>query len=92
MPTNYARHVSTKATPQTEPVRGKQQVQNEAGGYVFQVDCWTRLHRFLILGHEGGGYYATEKARTIETVDCIASEPIDEEYVIIGARRNVGEA
>ncbi len=70
MSTDYAQHVSTKVTPQTEPVRDKQQVQNEAGGYVFQVDCWTRFHRFLILGHEGG-YYATERNRTIETVDCI---------------------
>jgi 60 kDa SS-A/Ro ribonucleoprotein len=69
--TNYARHVSTKQTPQTQPVRGKNQVQNEAGGYVFPVSCWTQLHRFLILGHEGGGYYATEKKRTLETVDCI---------------------
>ena len=71
MPSRYARHVSTKATPQTQPVRGKQQVCNDAGGYVFPVDCWTRLHRFLILGHEGGGYYATEKKRTLETVDAI---------------------
>ena len=71
MSANYARHVSTETTLQTEPIRGKQQVRNEAGGYVFPVDCWTQLHRFLILGHEGGGYYATEKKRTIETVDCI---------------------
>jgi 60 kDa SS-A/Ro ribonucleoprotein len=69
--TNYARHVSTKCTPQRCPVRGKNQVQNEAGGYVFAVSCWTQLHRFLILGHEGGGYYASEKKRTLETVDCI---------------------
>jgi len=71
MPANYARHVSSKTTPQTQPVRGKSQVRNEAGGYVFAVSCWTQLHRFLILGHEGGGYYATEKKRTLETVDCI---------------------
>lgn len=71
MTADYARFVSTLATPQTEPVRGKQQVQNEAGGFVFKVDCWTRLHRFLILGHEGGCYYATEKQRVLETVDCI---------------------
>lgn len=67
----YARHVSTKSTPQTQQVRGKAQVKNEAGGYVFAVDCWTRLHRFLILGNEDGSYYATERQRTLETVDCI---------------------
>ncbi len=83
MSADYARHVSTKVTPQSEPVHGKQQVQNEAGGFVFQVDCWTRLHRFLILGHEGGGYYATEKKRTIETVVCI------DEALTIDPRRAV---
>jgi len=67
----YANHVSTKTTPQTQPVRGKNQVRNEAGGYIFAVDCWTQFHRFLILGHEGGSYYATERKRTLETVDCI---------------------
>jgi len=68
---NYARHVSTKCTSQRCAVRGKSQVQNEAGGYVFPVSCWTQLRRFLILGHEGGSYYATEEKRTLETVDCI---------------------
>lgn len=79
MTADYARFVSRLATPQTEPVRGKQQVQNEAGGYVFKVDCWTRLHRFLILGHEGGCYYATEKQRVLETVDCI-DDAVDADY------------
>lgn len=67
----YAGHVSTKKTPQTSPVRGKTQVCNDAGGFVFPVDCWTQLHRFLILGNEGGSYYATERQRVTETVDCI---------------------
>lgn len=80
MSVNYAQHVQTKATPQTEQIRSKQQVQNEAGGYVFKVDCWTRLHRFLILGNEDGCYYATEKMRTIETVDCI-DEAVAVDYV-----------
>ena len=68
---DYARHVSTKNTPQSTPVRGRDQVCNEAGGYVFPVTWEVQLRRFLILGHEGGCYYATEKKRTIETVDCI---------------------
>jgi len=71
MTAKYTRHVSTKTTPQTVAIRGKNQIQNEAGGFVFQVDCWTRLHRFLILGNEGGSYYASEQKRVLETVDCI---------------------
>lgn len=71
MMANYAQHVSTKNTPQNQPIRGKDQVKNEAGGYVFQVTWQTRLRRFLILGNEGGSYYATERQRVVETVDCI---------------------
>ncbi len=33
---------------------------NSAGGYACQVDDWTRLDRFLILGAEGGTYYIAE--------------------------------
>jgi 60 kDa SS-A/Ro ribonucleoprotein len=59
--TKYAKHVSTKVTPQSEPIPGSAQVKNSAGGYAFAVDDWTRLDRFLILGSEGGSYYATER-------------------------------
>lgn len=67
----YASDVQTKSTPQTEPVRGKNQIKNRAGGYGFQLDDWGRLDRFLILGHEGGTYYATRRELSFETVYCI---------------------
>lgn len=68
---SYADDVQTVSTPPTEPIRGKNQVKNNAGGYVFQVDDWARLDRFLILGHEGGTYYATQRSLSFETVDCL---------------------
>ena len=58
----YAQHLSRSSTPQTEALPG--QVANSAGGYSYGVDCWTRLDRFLILGCEGGSYYATERKLT----------------------------
>lgn len=67
----YANDVQTKKTDPTQPVRGKNQVQNNAGGFVFQVDDWSRLDRFLILGHEGGTYYASQRSLSLETVDCL---------------------
>lgn len=67
----YARDVQSTSTPQTEPIRGKNQIKNRAGGYGFQLDDWGRLDRFLILGHEGGSYYATQRELSFETVDCI---------------------
>jgi 60 kDa SS-A/Ro ribonucleoprotein len=69
----YAGHVSTRVTPQTEKVFGRtDQVLNSAGGFVFAVDDWTRLDRFLVLGAEGGTYYASEAKLTRENAECVA--------------------
>ncbi len=74
----YREHFSTRKTPQSETIPGKTMIKNEAGGYVFPVDDWKRLDRFLILGSEGGTYYASEKKLTIENaqavVRCIAAD------------------
>lgn len=67
----YARHLSKTVTPQNEPVPGKNMVPNSAGGYGFVVDDWVRLDRFLILGSEGGSYYATERALTRENAAAV---------------------
>jgi len=55
---------NTKVTPQSEPIPGSNQVPNSAGGHSFEVDIWTRLNRFLILGTEGGTYYIRQKELT----------------------------
>lgn len=62
----FAQHVSSRQTPQSEPVFGRDQVANNAGGYVFQIDKWAHLARFLILGSSGGTYYVSEKKLTRE--------------------------
>ena len=41
------------------------------GGYAWAVDDWTRLDRFLVLGSEGGSYYATERALTAENASAV---------------------
>ena len=77
--TNYARHVSALATPQREQAR-RDQRQNLAGGYAFVLDLWARLDRWLVLGCEGGSYYASEQAmtrdnaRTVE--ECLAADGV----------------
>lgn len=63
--------VSTRETPQSEPIPGKEMVRNTAGGFGFQVDDWHRLDRFLVLGNEGGTYYASERKLTRENADCV---------------------
>jgi 60 kDa SS-A/Ro ribonucleoprotein len=62
--TNYAKHVSSKVTPQSEAIPGSGQVANSAGGFSFEISPFQKLDRFLILGNEGGSYYADEKAMT----------------------------
>ena len=56
-------------TPQSAPIPGTSQVANSEGGFVFAVDDWTRLDRFLILGSEGGSFYATEQKLTRENAE-----------------------
>lgn len=78
MSTNYTAHFNTRETPQNEPIPGYNQVQNSAGGYSFAVDKWVQARRFLILGSEGGSYYASEKKLTRENATavmaCIAED------------------
>ncbi|MEU7003944.1 TROVE domain-containing protein [Nonomuraea sp. NPDC046570] len=64
--------VSAIATPQTRPIPGRTgQVENAAGGYVFDKDLWTKLEDFLILGTTGGTYYAGEDQLTAENADVL---------------------
>lgn len=81
----YAQHVSTLATPQSEPIPGKPQVQNSAGGYAFALDPWKRLDRFLILGNAGGTYYTGERELTVENAACI-SQLLDGDAAAVVAR------
>ncbi|MDI3282981.1 TROVE domain-containing protein [Polyangium sp. 15x6] len=60
---NYIQHFAALFTRQKEKAR-PDQVENYAGGFVFELDDWGRLDRWLVLGCEGGTYYATERALT----------------------------
>jgi 60 kDa SS-A/Ro ribonucleoprotein len=77
--TRYAKHFSTRATPQSEPIPGTPMIANSAGGFTFAVDRWKRLERFLILGSEGGSYYERESALTTDNAtavhECLAEDP-----------------
>jgi len=63
------KHYSTVVTPQSQPIPGTTQVQNQAGGFVWEVDKWSKLDRFLILGIEGGTYYVGERKLARENSD-----------------------
>ena len=79
---NYSRHFNIRKTPQSQPIprlkmsgagpgREPEQVKNDAGGYVFQLDDWNRLDRFLVLGSSGGTYYVSERKLTLDSAACV---------------------
>jgi 60 kDa SS-A/Ro ribonucleoprotein len=61
MAINYARQFNRRITPQSQAIPGSNQVRNSGGGFSWEVDDWTRLDRFLVLGAEGGTYYIAER-------------------------------
>jgi len=68
---DYSKHFSTKETPQTEAIPGKNMIANASGGFGFKVDSFRQLDRFLILGTEGGSYYVDERKLTIDNAKSI---------------------
>ncbi len=74
---NLIRHLLN--TPQSQPLHGEAQVQNHAGGFVYAIDAWQRMERFLVLGSEGGTFYVGEPTLTIDSaqvvIDCVAEDP-----------------
>jgi 60 kDa SS-A/Ro ribonucleoprotein len=72
----YLKRHGTRRVPQWAPLEG--QTPNSAGGFAWAVDVWTRLRRFLVLGSEGGSYYAGEWALTRENAQAV-SEAVRED-------------
>lgn len=66
---SYLKVFRKDRVPQWEPL--PDQVKNSAGGHSWAVDRWTGLRRFLILGSEGGSYYASEWTLTRENVKAV---------------------
>ncbi len=67
----YSNVFNRNKTPQSLPIPNSGQVANSAGGYAWAVNDWTRLARFLILGSEGGSYYASEPKLTLENAEAV---------------------
>lgn len=66
---SHAKLFSLRRNPQSEPI--PRTVPNSAGGHVFPVSDWTRLDRFLVLGSEGGAYYAGARTLTRENAGAV---------------------
>ncbi|MCV7255316.1 TROVE domain-containing protein [Mycobacterium hackensackense] len=72
--------IDKRHTAQTEQADPRQ-VKNAAGGFVFPVDDWARVHRFLTLGTDGGTYYTGAGELTKDNAEVIlraaATNPVE---------------
>lgn len=91
MTSTALKNVSTKVTAQTERSR-PDEVVNNAGGYVFQVSDKARLERFLILGTDGGTYYASEKKITNDNIKFLTDLIHADEDLVRNAILDVSQA
>ena len=84
--TDQANAESTKVkvstmTPQSQPIPGRtDMVKNNAGGFVFSLDHFGVLDRFLMIGSESAGYYVGAKETTKQSFEvvkrCVAEDGI----------------
>lgn len=65
----YAK-LATASVPQTEKLN-ERQVVNNSGGFVFQLDDWARLERWLVIGSDSNTYYQKAKDLTRENAHCV---------------------
>jgi 60 kDa SS-A/Ro ribonucleoprotein len=76
---NALKGFSTRKTPQSRPAGGAT-VENAAGGFVYGIDDYARVRRFLVLGTDGGTYYTSAQALTRDNADAVVrlakSDPI----------------
>lgn len=71
-------HTINKPQSQRDKAR-EDQVQNDAGGYVFGITPQQQLDRFLMLGTLKGTYYANAKELTVRNLDVI-KQLIEDDY------------
>lgn len=72
--------IGTKETHQSQQIPGRtDQVQNHAGGYVFQIDKFGQLRRFLTIGTTGGTFYVSESDLTVENAEVVIGLTADVE-------------
>lgn len=83
----FSRAMGTPPT-QMEEAR-KDQVVNNAGGYVFTISPQARLERFLVLGTDGGTYYVDEKKLTKDNVKFLIELIESDEQLVIDTMLSV---
>lgn len=74
---DFLQAISTRVTPQNQRARNDE-VQNSAGGFVFNISDAERLKRFLILGTDAGTYYINAQDLTRANAEVAIRMALDE--------------
>lgn len=87
---NYASVVNPNPAtiPQRQPLDDRQ-VENDAGGYVYSIGRWGQLDRLLLIGTEGGTYYANEQKHTKRNYDALKACLAEDGARAVGRIREV---
>ncbi|MHB9133131.1 MAG: TROVE domain-containing protein [Armatimonadota bacterium] len=81
-----------RATKQSQAIPGSNQVANDAGGFAWALDSWQQLDRFLVLGTEGGTFYAEEKSLTVEAATNVVQLLHEDGVRVVTRVREISEA
>jgi 60 kDa SS-A/Ro ribonucleoprotein len=75
----YQFFLNSTATPQTQPIPGREMVRGASGGYMFAAEIWQRLRRCLLMGTAQSSYYAGKHELTQDFIEvlqeAIATDP-----------------
>lgn len=64
-------HFFTRKSKSNKNSATADMVPNNAGGFAYEINDWTMLRRFLVLGSEGGTYYVGEAKLTIDNAKAV---------------------
>lgn len=90
--TNYARQSgfarksrTSILTPQSQPIAGRESEMspNNAGGFTFAVDNFTRTRRFIIIGAEGSTYYTNQKALVKQNAQAVQKAIAEDPHRVV---------
>ncbi|GAA3802527.1 TROVE domain-containing protein [Nocardioides panacisoli] len=76
------RTLGLRRTPQSERADPRQR-RNAAGGYAFTLDDVARLRRFLVLGVDGGTYYAAPRELARANAEVVARMAVEDPETLV---------
>ena len=85
------RTLGLRRTPQSERADARQR-RNAAGGYAFTLDDAARLRRFLVLGVDGGTYYAAPRELARSNAEVVTRMAQDDPETLVSTIVEVSES